>query len=275
MLKSVMIFSIFAVALNQTALAQQGNGYRGGNGNQAIGQQSNKSAITDCPIITSTSITPMAAESLAFMREEEKLARDVYRFLGEKWQLRVFTNIANSEERHMASVKCLLDGFQISDSATEVMGQFNNADLQNLYDQLTQRGQTSLVEALRVGALIEEVDIKDLQEALAVIQTPEIAMVYQNLIAGSENHLRAFTRNLTRQGESYTAQVLPPEEVERILANRQPGMAVFDLDHNTLSVPNVQIRQDGQLLPDAGRYDLELKATSGDNLQILQIQKSP
>ncbi|OUD15389.1 DUF2202 domain-containing protein [Thioflexithrix psekupsensis] len=297
LLKSIVVSSLLAVALNQVVLAQQGNGqgYRGGagggaaqqragqqqaggqagGGNQAAEPTRTATGALNCPTPTSTSITAAEADSLGFMREEEKLARDVYLFLGEKWQLPVFDNIASSEENHTAQVKCLLDAYQLPDSASTMAGQFNNPELQNLYDQLTQRGQTSLSEALRVGALIEEVDIKDLQDALLETQTPEIRVVYQNLIAGSENHLRAFVKNLAQQGESYTAQVLPSEEVERILSNTAPNVAVFDLDRGTLSIPEIQIKQNGQLLPNEGAYHLELKAISGDTLQVIQVQRLP
>ena len=43
------------------------------------------------------------------MREEEKLARDVYVALGDRWGLRVFENIARAEQRHMDAVVAQLD----------------------------------------------------------------------------------------------------------------------------------------------------------------------
>lgn len=49
------------------------------------------------------------------MREEEKLARDVYLTFGEKWGLTLFTNIAKSEQTHTDAVKTLLDRYEIKD----------------------------------------------------------------------------------------------------------------------------------------------------------------
>lgn len=49
------------------------------------------------------------ATALRHMREEEKLARDVYQQLYEKWQLTVFKNIAASEETHFRAVGNLLE----------------------------------------------------------------------------------------------------------------------------------------------------------------------
>lgn len=60
-------------------------------------------------------LSPPEKEGLLYMREEEKLARDVYLFLGEKFNARAFLNIAESEQTHMAYVKVLLDKYGIPD----------------------------------------------------------------------------------------------------------------------------------------------------------------
>jgi len=49
------------------------------------------------------------AENLAFMREEEKLARDVYLYLFEFWGQLIFENIAAGEQQHMDAVWSLMD----------------------------------------------------------------------------------------------------------------------------------------------------------------------
>ena len=54
-------------------------------------------------------------------------------------------------------------------------------------------GAQSLGNALKVGAAIEEIDILDLQEYMKIIEERAIRQVYENLLKGSENHLRAFT----------------------------------------------------------------------------------
>jgi hypothetical protein len=71
-----------------------------------------------------------------------------------------------------------------------------------LYDQLVAGGSVSLVEALKVGAAIEEIDIIDLQAALALVDNRDIRLVYENLLSGSRNHLQAFVRALQQQGWS-------------------------------------------------------------------------
>ena len=133
-----------------------------------------------------------AAESatLTFMREEEKLARDVYLFLFDVWGKRVFSNIAASEQNHMDALKRMLDKYGLPDP---ILGEgvFRDPELQELYDLLVFLGIGSLEDALLVGALIEEVDIEDLELALIESSRDDLDRVYGNLMAGSVNHLRA------------------------------------------------------------------------------------
>lgn len=137
-------------------------------------------------------------EGLVFMVEEEKLARDLYEYLYAKRDLTIFSNIAKSEQQHMDSVIELLEKYDLDYSTSlETRGSFENAELQSLYDTLTVRGEASIVEALEVGKLIEEVDIEDL-EGLVTEDIPEdLKVVYDNLLKGSYNHLSGFTNQLS------------------------------------------------------------------------------
>jgi hypothetical protein len=140
---------------------------------------------------------------LTYMREEEKLARDVYVFLYSKWQSRIFKNISESEQTHMDAVKTLLVRYGVPDPAEgKVAGVFTNPDLQALYDKLILDGSASLVEALKVGVVIEETDIDDLVAAIASTTHNDIKTVYGNLLQGSLNHLDSFCSNLEMQGGS-------------------------------------------------------------------------
>ena len=161
-------------------------------------------------IVAPATISPEEAADLQFMREEEKLAHDVYVTLYEKWGLRVFANISRSEQQHTEAVAYLLDRYDISDPAAgNDLGTFTDAKLQALYDQLVAQGSESVTDALKVGAAIEEIDILDLQERLAATDNAAIERVYNSLLAGSENHLRAFVSNLkSRTGETYAPQYL-------------------------------------------------------------------
>ena len=167
----------------------------------------------------SPSLTKEEQDGLLFMREEEKLAHDVYIAMDQKWNMNIFQNIAQSETTHMESVKTLLAAYQVSDPAAALpAGQFSIPELQNLYTQLVARGSQSLAEALKVGAAIEEIDIRDLKEKLLETDKADIRLVYENLLQGSYNHLRSFVSVLQQQtGEVYTPQYLTAEEYQQVI----------------------------------------------------------
>jgi len=157
--------------------------------------------------------------SLLFMREEEKLARDVYDYLYLKWSLQIFDNISTSEQPHMDAILELLNRYELEDPAKQdESGSFVNSDLQKLYTDLTKVGTTSIVDALKVGAAIEEIDILDLNNALDVdVDNQDITIVYENLMKGSRNHLRSFVKTLGNQGVIYQPQYLTKEEYDAII----------------------------------------------------------
>ena len=131
-----------------------------------------------------------------------------------------FQNKTNSEQTHTDTVANLLEKFNIPDPAdTSPAGEFVNADLQSLYNELTEMGAQSLGDALKVGAAIEEIDILDLQEYLEIIEEQAIHQGYENLIKGSENHLRAFTSTLEKQtGEMYQPQYMTEDAYNEIIS---------------------------------------------------------
>ena len=157
---------------------------------------------------------------LLYMREEEKLARDVYLALYDIWGVPLFQNIAASEQSHMDSVLGVIDGHGLVDPVgANALGVFVNPDLQALYNQLVAQGSQSLEAALRVGAAIEEIDIADLDTALASAVQADLTQVFQQLRAGSSNHLRAFVRTLAQQdGSAYAPQYLDQAVFEAIMA---------------------------------------------------------
>ena len=156
---------------------------------------------------------------LLFMREEEKLARDTYLTLYEKWNYSVFTNIAESEQSHMDAMLKLLKKYKLPDPVgSNGIGVFSDQTLQSLYNTLIAKGQVSGLEALKVGGLIEEKDMIDIKAAIERSQQDAIDSVYESLICGSRNHLRSFALNIQAlTSQPYVAQLLDPAEVSQII----------------------------------------------------------
>jgi hypothetical protein len=170
----------------------------------------------------SQKLTEQEIKDLIYLREEEKLARDVYLKMNELYKRRIFANIAKSEEVHTTAVKNVLKMYGIPDPVEKTgdkKGVFTNQELQNLYNKLVNRGKQSLVEALKVGAIIEEIDIADLEEKKKHTKNPVLLSLYDRLEKGSENHLRAFVANLRMLGVKYEPQYLSREKFNEIISN--------------------------------------------------------
>ncbi len=166
------------------------------NGNGGVGQAAN------CPLNQLTtdiySLTDVQKGDLLFMWEEEKLARDVYEYLNSRYGSRVFANISLSEQRHMDAVARLLTKYEIQGEINgEVRGEFSIPEIQTMYLELIEKGEQSLYAAFEVGRAVEMADIDDLSDRISRAQ-PDAKLIYSNLLKGSNRHLAAFNRQLSR-----------------------------------------------------------------------------
>ena len=189
--------------------AGRGQGLRAG---QGMGQCARRgqcdgsgpqNAANTCPLgqagQPAGEITTTDANNILFMKQEEKLARDVYLYLdalygGGQPGTRIFARIAESEQRHTDAVAELLMTYDIKDEVADAaVGEFADPVLQELYDTLIVVGSAGLTEGLGVGVLIERKDMTDIVEAIELsVAYKDIVQVYSNLLAGSENHLEGF-----------------------------------------------------------------------------------
>lgn len=156
------------------------------------------------------------------MREEEKLARDVYLTLGGVWGEQIFSNIASSERTHAEAMKELVIKYDIKDPVTnDSIGVFTSKSMQELYDKFIKQGKLSLQEALIVGATIEDLDIYDLDILKKDTSKADILIVYNNLQKGSRNHMRAFVKNIQLSDGVYTPKYISQAQYDSIISNPQ------------------------------------------------------
>jgi len=162
-------------------------------------------------------LTEIEERGIIYVREEEKLAGDVYIYLYEMWGLRAFGNIVRAEQRHMDAMKVLIDRYGLEDPIIDETGVFQNPRIQELYDGFIEEGSRSIESALRVGCAIEEMDMIDLIWWVANTDKDDIVFTYENLLKGSRNHLRVFVSMLEQFGFEYSPQYLSQEEYDQII----------------------------------------------------------
>lgn len=169
---------------------------------------------------TSAELSAAVAADLTFVRQEEKLARDVYLTLFERWGATSFSSIAQSEQQHMDVMQGLLATYSVADPVADAeRGVFVDPMLQGLYGELVSRGETSLTAALAVGADIEDLDLVDIETRLGSGPPADVVAAYQSLMKGSRNHLRSYVSQLSGAGASYAPTYLTTEAYAAIIAS--------------------------------------------------------
>lgn len=147
-------------------------------------------------------LTEEEEDGLIHMRLEEKVARDVYIFLGDLYNNQKFLSIKLAEQRHMDAMAKLLTKYNVEDPVTDdTPGIFSDPAFQSLYDGFILQGQISLNEAFLAGKTIEELDIIDLEYQLTFVDNPDIIKVYTSLLAASESHLAAFVKSINSDNQ--------------------------------------------------------------------------
>jgi len=169
-------------------------------------------------------------EAILLLREEEKLARDVYLTFSWWYDLPVFPNIARSEQQHMNLVALLLDRYGQSDPAEgNGIGEFTEEWVQDAFDDLFESGAESLVNALLAGAFIEDIDIYHLVHILDHSSYDDVNLIVQNMVAGSRNHMRSFIGALDKRDESYVPdEYITQEELALILTTPMETGVIYD-----------------------------------------------
>ena len=122
------------------------------NGDTLVGGQDDSTSevnqVSTCCLetVNDSSFTVEEIESLYFMAEEEKLARDVYLELFDRWGSKSFYNISQSEQQHINAVTNLLErSGQSLPSTLNSLGEFENQELQNLFNELMDGCRFSVV----------------------------------------------------------------------------------------------------------------------------------
>lgn len=152
------------------------------------------------------------------MREEEKLARDVYDVAGSLWTGNIFANISGAESKHMTAVWALIEKYDLQDPiTTDVAGQFSSSAIQAAYDAILPDFQASKQSAILKGSYVEEMDIYDLRELKKLVDNTDILLIFDNLERGSRNHLRGFYEQQQILGVTYTPQFITQAEYDQIV----------------------------------------------------------
>ncbi len=185
------------------------------------GKDSARSPLTAIPVANVNNIggpTTVEQQNLVFMREEEKLAWDLYREMHQIWGLSVFKSVSGEEKEHMKKMLGLLQMYNIPDPVQgDVPGRYVNVYISDIYQSLSQQGRRSVQDALKVCALQEEINILDLIRVSQSATQPKVLEVYAELQRNSISHLRSFAHSLEILGIRYQGVKIPQNTIDSIV----------------------------------------------------------
>ncbi len=172
--------------------------------------------------VETSELTYTERQGLLMILEEEKLLRDISLSLGNKWGMRIFSEIAKNEETHIELMRVFMQRYEYPDpfSGYEA-GKFKNPDMQGLYNDLIVRGSRSAEDALATGAFIEELDIYDLRALIKQTAKGDLKILYLNLEKGSRIHLCALSRELKTRGRLYKPVYIDENLYDKIISDRK------------------------------------------------------
>ena len=176
----------------------------------------NLAAVTP-PFDSTADLNADEIEFIYAVREDEKVARDLYKAFFDNYKLKTFENISKAEANHMKAAEKLLDYYEVEYPAASDYGKFADTARQALYERYLQKGNTAM-EAFKVMVYLEEENIVSYNEVLKDITNPNIKLVIENLSKASENHLRAAVRQITALGGTYQASLMTEEQYKSIIA---------------------------------------------------------
>jgi hypothetical protein len=157
------------------------------------------------------------------MREEEKLARDVYRTLSKTTNSRVFNNIPVSEQKHMDVFYQLIVRYNLEDPVKDEtkIGIYTDKSFTKLYNDLIKKGQKSDRDAYEVGAMVEDINMFNLIKYGKKTDKADLKLAYSTLLTQSKNHMTAFIKNLKKEGGTFKPTYLSQKQFEDSILNKR------------------------------------------------------
>lgn len=185
--------------------------------------------VKEALLTSQSTLTQELKNTLSYMGNEERLAHDLYLKLYETYPFKQLTNVATkSETTHIQTVQLLVKKYitDVSEFTNIDLSELNYKDsnlsnmtpgvydikaIQDLYDSLLAKGQSSPEAALEVGCMVEVTDINDLAGDIQTAKdanATDIQTAFEFLRDGSYNHYWAFDGALKAQGVSEGCCVL-------------------------------------------------------------------
>jgi len=202
LIASTLLFS----SLVMTGCMNNGGYGQGQRSSGGYGQNSGTVTAPTAPVYNNTnrvSNNSAIQNSLAYMYDEERLAKEVYLAIYQRQPVQQLSKIASKAEgKHIDAVKDLAQRYGVA-TPYQQAGRYRSSHIQSLYNELYAKGIRSQKDALEVGCIVEVVDVDDLNKYISEAQqanAQDVVQTYDFLRKGSYNHYWAFDKGLKQIG---------------------------------------------------------------------------
>src|SRR6476620_4362177 len=175
------------------------------------------SAVTKAQKIT---LSPAETKALINLHDNQKLSLFVYDSLYAIWGINPFGNIRSAESQHVNFLDDVADNYALELETNEPgnsAATFTTPQAETIYQESISKGSLSVVDALKMGARLEEMSLQVLHNAKAVTIKSDLLHTFDILAMGSKNNLQAFNRRLKMYGITYEPGFLEQKDFRNII----------------------------------------------------------
>lgn len=160
-------------------------------------------AQTNDPTNQTSGISTDEQKALVQIFEQEKLARDVYSQIGEKFGIKILKNAAIGKQKQMSLILDFMTLNQVAVAFDDAQGVFKSPELRENYSAFLTEGLGSLNNAFRVGAKMEDYNIYHIDKILATQTTGKLVLLLSKLSCSAGNELKTQVNMLVGNGEMF------------------------------------------------------------------------
>jgi hypothetical protein len=176
------------------------------------------SVVTKAQKIT---LTPAETKALINLHDNQKLSLFVYDSLFAIWGINPFGNIRSAESQHVDFLVDVAENYDVvldKNGSTDNKPGFTTPQAETIYHESISKGSLSVIDALKRGALLEEMSLLALHEAKAVTIKSDLLHTFDILAMGSKNNLHAFNKRLKMYGITYEPGLLDQKDFKNIIS---------------------------------------------------------
>jgi len=176
------------------------------------------SAVTKAQKIT---LSPAETKALINLHDNQKLSLFVYDSLFAIWGINPFGNIRSAESQHVDFLVDVAENYSVildKNGSTDNKPGFTTPQAETIYHESISKGSLSVIDALKRGALLEEMSLLALHEAKAVTIKSDLLHTFDILAMGSKNNLQAFNKRLKMYGITYEPGLLDQKDFKNIIS---------------------------------------------------------